>query len=171
MFSFQGFSFNHRMSSMWIIHPHTVWKMSVLTFVGSTWKQPPDTTWFPTSAMSRNWKKVFEITLKAPQNRPGRYAQPQNERLVFQPSICRAKMWVSGECKFFITFNPQTGFAIVTWNNPKKVGETLHHQVTCYLSIFRVPIFPWNFRCLWWTISNDPLFSLTKQQRFKDPIA
>ena len=24
----------------------------------------------------------------------------------------------------------ETGFAIITWNNPKKIGETLHHQGT-----------------------------------------
>ena len=28
---------------------------------------------------------------------------------------------------------------------------SLHHQGTCYLSIFRGPIFPCNFRFLWWT--------------------
>ena len=27
---------------------------------------------------------------------------------------------------------------------PYRIGETLHHQGTCYLSIFRVPIFPCN---------------------------
>ena len=30
------------------------------------------------------------------------------------------------------------------------IGETLNHQGTCYLSIFRGPIFPCNFRSLWW---------------------
>ena len=33
----------------------------------------------------------------------------------------------------------------------QKIGETLHHQGTCYLSIFRGPIFKCNFRFLWWT--------------------
>ena len=33
-----------------------------------------------------------------------------------------------------------SGFAIITWNNPK------HHQGTCYLSIFRGTIFSCNFR-------------------------
>ena len=35
-------------------------------------------------------------------------------------------------------YKPNPGFAIITWNNPKKIGETLHHQGTCYLSIFRM---------------------------------
>ena len=49
----------------------------------------------------------------------------------------------------------QPGFAIITWNNPKKIGETLHHQGTCYLSIFRGPIFPCNGWSLWWTLSTS----------------
>ena len=35
-------------------------------------------------------------------------------------------------------YKPNPGFAIITWNNPRKIGETLHHQGTCYLSIFRM---------------------------------
>ena len=49
-----------------------------------------------------------------------------------------------------------TGFAIITWNNPKKLGETLHHQAPRdkrYLSIFRGPIFPWFQSSSWWTPS------------------
>ena len=47
----------------------------------------------------------------------------------------------------------------ITWNNPKKIGETLHHQGTCYLSIFRGPIFSCNFRfLLGLTSSSCPKF-------------
>ena len=48
--------------------------------------------------------------------------------------ICRVIIYVG-----------ESGFAIITWNNPKKIGETRNnHLGTCYLSIFRGPIFPCN---------------------------
>ena len=49
------------------------------------------------------------------------------------------------------TFHRSDPWSWITWKQPlKKIGESLHHQGTCYLSIFRGPIFKCNFRFLWW---------------------
>ena len=51
---------------------------------------------------------------------------PNNQALVDgQPASDQSQTW-----RFPDIAGRWSGFAIITWNNPKHIGETLHHQGT-----------------------------------------
>ena len=68
---------------------------------------------------------------------------------------------VQRDCNF--NLRPYTGFAIITWNNPKNWRNLVSPRDKRYLSLFRGTISPCNGWSLWWT----PLQMLQKSTATK----